>query len=131
MAHQYEQRIVRVRAGSARYSSTSNLCNILDMCLAARAALGRRELRFWLVHALVHAATLANAARAANSPGHLIPPLLLRLVGLAGMRFAIRRTALWLAAAEVELVLRGVTDGPAAHAVVDRQHGGEVAVVKG
>src|SRR5690242_18475885 len=55
----------------------------------------------------------------------------LRLVGLAGMRFAIGRTGFRLMPAEVELVLRRIADGPAAHAVVDRENGDVRAVLQG
>src|SRR6185437_16199091 len=63
------------------------------------------------------------------------PPLglarLLRLIGLAGMGLAIGRAAFGLPAAEMEFVLGRIADRPAAHAVVDGQHSGVVAVVQG
>src|SRR5258708_3865123 len=46
------------------------------------------------------------------------------------MGFAIRRTTLRRTAAEVELVRRRIADRPAAHAIVDRQHGRVAAVVE-
>ena len=55
---------------------------------------------------------------------------LLRLIGLLRMRFAIGRAVLGLAAAEMEFVARGIADRPAAHAVVDREHGRVAAVVQ-
>ena len=130
MAHQHKQRIVRICFQRKRFrtSGTNTLWNVLDP--AARAGLGQRELCLGLIRALVHAAILTKTARAANSTGHLVPALLLRLVSLAGMRFAIGRAVFRLAAAEMKLMLGRIADRPAAHTVVDRQHGGEIAVIE-
>src|SRR5436305_4491060 len=57
-------------------------------------------------------------------------PDLLRLIGLASVRFAIGRAGLRVPAAEVEFLRAGIADGPAAHAVVDRHHTHEAAVFK-
>src|SRR5262245_16572337 len=62
--------------------------------------------------------------------GSAVATLGLRLIGLARMCFAVGRTQPGLAAAEMKLVLGGVADRPAAHAIIDRQNGRKAAVLE-
>src|ERR1017187_10500665 len=68
---------------------------------------------------------LAHSARGAP-----VAALRLRLIGFAGVGFAIGRAKFRFVTAEMEFVFGRIANRLAAHAVVDGQHRGEIAILE-